>query len=187
MRKRKMFYWDLITKKYRITDTKKLTTISLIISIAVVLHYFESFIPVPAPGAKLGLANIMLILTLFMYGPIEAFFVLIVRSTLGMLLLGNPMSILYSIGGGFMSLVAMILCKKYKKWFSIVGISTIGAAFHNIGQLLVASLVFGTFAIFYTYLPILMIFSILSGTLTGIGAHFTFEKLESIRKSGKQG
>jgi len=158
---------------------KKLIVLAIIISTALVIHYFESFIPVPAPGAKLGLANIMLLITLVIYGPNEAGIVLLVRSLLGSLLAGNPWSVVYSLSGGVLSLsVMVILYCKFGKQVSLAGVSTIGAAFHNIGQLLAASIVFGTIGIFYTYLPLLMLFSLFTGTFTGIAAHFTVLKLK---------
>jgi len=160
---------------------KKLIVLAIIISTALVIHYFESFIPVPAPGAKLGLANIMLLITLVLYSPYEAVLVLVVRSVLGSLMAGNPWSVIYSLSGGFLSLIVMvILYYKFGKHISLAGVSTLGAAFHNIGQLIAASIVFGTFGIFYTYLPALMLFSLFTGTFTGIAAHFSVRNLKKI-------
>jgi heptaprenyl diphosphate synthase len=157
---------------------KKLIFLAVIISAALVIHYFESFIPVPAPGAKLGLANIMLLITLVLYGPSEAAIVLLVRSVLGSLLAGNPWSVIYSLSGGFLSLIVMVvLYYKFGNHVSLLGVSTLGSAFHNIGQLMAASIIFGTIGIFYTYLPVLMFFSIFTGTFTGIAAHFTVRGL----------
>lgn len=165
---------------------KKLIVLAIIISTALVIHYFESFIPVPAPGAKLGLANIMLLITLVLYGPSEAIIVLLVRSVLGSLLAGSPWSIIYSLSGGILSLIVMIILNcKFGEHVSLAGVSTFGAAFHNIGQLIAASVVFGTIGIFYTYLPILMLFSLFTGTFTGIATHFAVLKLRfAINRSG---
>lgn len=161
--------------------TKKLIALALIVSTALIIHFLEGFIPVPAPGAKLGLANIMMLITLVLYGPLEALTVLVLRSVLGGLLAGNPWSILYSLSGGFLSLAVMTFTYcKFKDKVSLLGISTLGAAFHNIGQLMTASAVFGTIGIFYTYLPILMLFSLASGTFTGVAAHFALKRLEQI-------
>lgn len=158
--------------------------ISLLISISLIIHYAESLIPVPIPGAKIGLANIMQLLTLVLLGPIEAFAVMMVRSVLGALFLGNLWAALYSFTGGTLSLIAMsILYSKFKDKFSLVGISTIGSAFHNIGQLLVASLVFDSFGIFFSYLPILMLLSLITGTFTGLVAHYSILKLNIVLKS----
>ena len=155
--------------------------LAIIISTALVIHYFEGFIPSPAPGAKLGLANIMLLITLALYGPYEAALVLVVRSLLGTVLAGNPWALIYSLSGGILSLTVMAMMQfKFGKHLSLVGISTLGAAFHNIGQLIAASIVFGTVGIFHTYLPLLMLFSIFTGTFTGIAAHFTLRNLKQI-------
>jgi len=155
--------------------------LAIIISSALVIHYFEGFIPSPAPGAKLGLANIMLLITLVLYSPFEAAMVLVVRSVLGTLLAGNPWALIYSLSGGILSLIVMSMMQfKFGKHLSLAGISTLGAAFHNIGQLIAASVVFGTIGIFYTYLPVLMLFSLFTGTFTGIAAHFTVRNLKKI-------
>jgi len=163
------------------TDAKKLITLAIIISGALVIHYLESFIPVPAPGAKLGLANIMLLITLVLYGPAEAAIVLVVRSVLGALMAGNLWSIVYSLSGGLLGLIVMVVfyyaCGKY---VSLIGVSTLGAAFHNIGQLIAASVVFGSIGILYTYIPVLMFFSLFTGTFTGIAAHYAVRGLKHV-------
>ncbi len=153
--------------------TKKITLLGLIISQSLVLHYIEGFIPVLAPGAKLGLANIMTMVTLVLFGFKEAMLIVIIRSVLGPLLGGSVTGILYSLSGGILSGIIMaIMHLKFNDYFSLMGISTAGAAFHNIGQLLMASWIFGTIGILYTYLPILMLAAIVTGNFNGLVSRY---------------
>ncbi len=148
---------------------KKIVYLSLIISQALVLHYIEGFIPYLAPGAKLGLANIMTLVTIMLYGFKESMLVVVIRSVLGPLLGGSPTSILYSLAGGVLSCLIMnLLYSRFNKYFSLMGISTAGAVFHNIGQLLVASIIFENIGILFSYLPLLMLSAVLTGNFIGL-------------------
>ena len=161
------------------SSVKKMVYLALIISQALVLHYIEHFIPPLAPGAKLGLANIMTMVTLALFGFREAMAVVVIRSVLGPLLGGSPTSILYSLAGGILSCIIMgLLYFRLRKYFSLFGISTAGAVFHNIGQLLVASLIFNTIGILYTYLPILMVSAVVTGNFTGLAAKYILHFLQ---------
>ena len=112
------------------TKTRKITILAIIISQALVLHYIESFIPVLAPGAKLGLANIMTMVTLVLFGFKEAMIVVVIRSVLGPLLGGSVTGILYSLSGGILSgFIMSVLYLKLDIYFSLMGISTAGRYF----------------------------------------------------------
>lgn len=148
---------------------RKLIYLALLISIALVLHYIEHFFPPLAPGAKLGLANIVTMVCLYLFGFSEAMAVVVIRSILGPLLGGSPTAIMYSMAGGVLSCIIMaVLYFKLNNYFSLLGISLAGAVFHNIGQLLTASLIYGTIGIFFTYMPILMFSSVITGNFIGL-------------------
>ena len=154
-------------------NTKKLTLLSVLTGQAIILHYIESFIPAILPGVKLGLANIITLLTIMMLGFKEAIFVVVIRSVLAPLLAGSPTAILYSLAGGLLSCFVMsFLYFHFGKYFSIIGISTAGAIFHNVAQLIVASWVFGNIGIFFTYTPILIAFAVITGFFTGLVAGY---------------
>ncbi len=160
--------------------TRKITLLAIIISQALVLHYIEGFIPVLAPGAKLGLANIMTMVTLVIFGFKEAMVVVVIRSVLGSLLGGSVTGILYSLSGGILSGLAMsLLYLNFQSYFSLMGISTAGAVFHNIGQLLTASWIFGTIGILYTYLPILMLAAVITGYFNGLVTRYILKYLHN--------
>lgn len=151
---------------------RKLTLNSILISLALVLSFVERLIPlnliVPVPGIKLGLANIVTMFTLFYIGIPSAITITVLRCVLASFLFGGLSSLIYSLSGAFFALVIMVLLKYgYEKVFSLVGISMGGAAAHNIGQIVAASLMMKNTAIF-AYLPILLITALATGLLTAI-------------------
>ncbi|HZK34856.1 MAG TPA: Gx transporter family protein [Bacillota bacterium] len=159
-------------------NVRKMVYLAIIISLALVISYFEQFIPPLAPGAKPGLANIMTLVTISMFGFKEALVVTLIRSLLGAVMAGSPTGILFSMSGGILStLIMSAMYLKLRRYFSIMGISTAGAVFHNIGQLMVASLVYGTFGIMFTYLPVLMISAIITGNFVGLVSRYIINLL----------
>lgn len=160
--------------------TRKMVLLSLLTSIALVIYVIEAQIPVILPGIKLGLANAVSLLALIIMGPKEAITIMILRTLLGSLLGGSMSSFLYSISGGILSnIVMIILYKKFKESFSLWSISISGAIFHNIGQLFVAALVVQDFKIYF-YLPILMISALVTGYFIGLVTNFLSNHLEKI-------
>lgn len=145
-------------------STKKLTTLALSVSLALILSFIESRIPafVAIPGIKMGLANIAVIFVLYKLGTKEAVAVSIIRVLLVSILFGSPVSLIYSISGAALSLLCMILLKKLTPLREI-SVSVCGGVMHNVGQICAASLMLETNVVIY-YLPFLM----LSGTLAGI-------------------
>ena len=144
--------------------TKKLATLSLAVALAMVLSFVESQIPVfvAIPGVKIGLANIAVIFTLYKLGWKEAVAVSLVRVALVALLFGSFVSMLYSICGAVLSLAVMIILKSLRS-VGKIAVSVCGGVCHNVGQIIMASLIMETNVIIY-YLPFLL----LSGTIAGI-------------------
>ena len=122
---------------------------------------------VPIPGVKLGLANIITLIVLYLYGIREALTVLIIRILLGSMFSGQVVSLLYSLSGGLMCLLVMILLMKIVGkegiWFVSVG----GAIAHNIGQIIIAMILFQTTSVLY-YLPVLILSGVITGVFTGL-------------------
>ena len=152
----------------RDSKVKKTAFCGLVLALALIAGYAESLIPVAVaiPGIKLGAANSVILILLYMAGIKEAFIVNISRVVLSGFLFGSMSSILYSLSGAVFSLLIMTLLKKMDR-FSISGVSMAGGVFHNIGQLLMASIWFGSETIF-GYLPFLLVASLIFGTITGI-------------------
>lgn len=154
-------------------STKKFVVLGLLISQALVLHIIEGFLPIPfvAPGAKLGLANIVTLSAIILFGFKEALIVLVLRSVLGSLLAGTISSLLFSLAGGILSTMVMAALYRYKNAFSIVAISIAGGVIHNMGQLFVAAVMVNNFGI-YVYLPILLIAGVATGIFIGLVTKF---------------
>jgi heptaprenyl diphosphate synthase len=164
--------------------TKKIIFLAILLAQALVLHFVESFIPIPipAPGVKLGLANIITMITIVIFGYKDTLILVVLRSFMGAMFGGVISSFFFSVSGGILSSMAMFwMYRSYKEYFSFMGISIVGAIFHNIGQLFVASVLVSNFGIF-TYLPILMITSILMGYFTGLSAKYILKVLDTSLK-----
>lgn len=158
--------------------TKKLTTLSLLAAIALALYGVESTLPpiVPIPGIKLGLANIITLVALWKYSAKDAFFVLIVRILLATMFFGQAMSLLYSLSGGILCLLAMVLIKKLLHGHYLFLASMTGAVFHNLGQIAVAFLLTSVPAVL-VYLPFLLLSGLVTGLFIGLCARFTLRFL----------
>lgn len=156
------------------TKTKKLVFLSLLASLAIVIYIIEAQLPilVPIPGVKLGLSNMVSLSTLLVFGPLECLGVLILRIVIGSLLTGSVSAMFFSLAGGLLSNLGMIILYLiFKKHISIWVISVIGSILHNIGQLFVAAFVIQNLKIYY-YLPILLISGIITGFFVGMGSSF---------------
>lgn len=168
--------------------TRKMVLLSILISQALVLHVIERAIPVPipVPGVKLGLANIISLFTIIIFGYRDTIIVVLLRTFLGSLFGGGLSSFLYSLVGGLLSASVMaFMYYKYKEIFSIPTISTVGAVFHNIGQIGVASIVISNAYLFY-YLPVLLISGVVTGIMIGFTVQFTIGPLKRILKIGSE-
>lgn len=146
-------------------------------ALALIFSYVETLIPIHLgiPGVKLGLANLIIVITLYKMGTKEAYILSIVRVVLAGFIFGNMFSILYSLSGGLLSLSVMTLLKKTDK-FSVLGVSMAGGVFHNVGQLLMAAIVLESLSITY-YLPVLLISGVLTGFLIGFIANEMLKRL----------
>ncbi|MDI6601919.1 MAG: Gx transporter family protein, partial [Thermoanaerobacteraceae bacterium] len=162
-------------------NTFKLMYLSMLICIGLVLHVFENMIPIPfiAPGAKLGLANIASLLTLYVFGLPDALLVSIIRSVLGTLLGGAVSSLLYSLSGAITSTIVMwIVLKYFNKYFSMVGVSIFGALAHNAAQVTVSSLIINNINMFAN-LPVLSLLSLGTGFFVGLASNTAKDVLKS--------
>lgn len=160
-------------------NIKKITLISILISQAIILGYFERFMPINfiVPGAKLGLANIVTLISLFLLTFKETSFIMISRVILLSFMFGSLPGIVYGLAGGMLALTAMYLAIRMGK-ISIIGVSIIGAVFHNIGQLIVAAIIINNINIFY-YLPLLLLMAIPTGIFIGFTSKFLLKYLKT--------
>lgn len=160
-------------------STKRIVMIAMFVALATVISIIERSIVIPGvhPAVKLGLANIVTLLSILVLGYKDAFFVVVVRCVLGALVGGNPVSFLFSITGGLLSAFVMSLMWHYlRNYVSIINISIIGAICHNIGQLFVASVLAQDFHI-YVLLPILMVSAVITGYNVGLLSRYVHRSL----------
>ncbi len=144
--------------------------LSLLVSLATAMHLVEALLPLPLPipGVKLGLANIVTLLAIYLYGLRDGLIVALMRVLLGSLLSGMFLSpgFVLGVSGAIFSTLLMSSLLKRTACFSMIGISMAGAVAHNIGQLLAASLLLQSTALLF-YLPLLLLAGIPSGIFTG--------------------
>ena len=155
----------------------------MLIGLAFIFSYLEAIvpIPVPIPGVKLGLANLVVIVGLYTIGIPGTIAVALIRIVLVGFTFGNVSSMLYSLSGGIVSLILMIAFRKLN-WFSQTGVSIIGGIGHNIGQLMMAAFKTETAGVFY-YLPFLIVAGVVSGAVIGLlGGLVTARILNYLKK-----
>ncbi|MCI5494258.1 MAG: Gx transporter family protein [Lachnospiraceae bacterium] len=155
----------------------KVAYMGVFLALALILSYVESLIPFyfGIPGVKLGLANLIVVIMLYAVGAKEAFAISMLRILLSGFLFGNLFSILYSFAGGILSFLVMWLVKRTGK-FHVMSVSICGGITHNIGQILVASVIVETYSIFY-YIPVLLIAGLITGMLIGVIAGEVSDRL----------
>ena len=154
-------------------QTRKIAILGLYTALSLAIYAAESILPplAPIPGFQLGLANIITLILLKQYTPKDAALLLTARILLSALLFGQAISLLYSLAGGFLSLIVMSTTNRLlsKRFLPLTG--AMGGLTHNAGQLAAAFLITATPYIM-TYLPFLLPVGILTGLFTGLCAHF---------------
>lgn len=162
---------ELVKTKY--FSAKRLATLSALTAMGLIMFMVESlFPPLILPGAKMGLSNIFSLLTLFLLGPLDAFVLVLVRTTLGSVFTGNMSTLMYSLSAGVVSvLVSSLLVELAYPKVSIVAISVVSAIMHNVAQNVVFCLVSNTPEMF-SYLPWLALLGILAGLIVGFAVWF---------------
>ena len=163
--------------------TRKMTQMALFSAIALTIFMVEAQIPalVPIPGVKLGLANIVTVFAVFAMGPKEASAILFVRIFLGAVFAGNFSTIFYSAAGGALAILVTILLRKIltEKQLWVAGI--MGAIAHSIGQMAMAVAITQTVGL-VSYLPMMIVCSIITGLFTGLCAQFMLDRGEKLWK-----
>ena len=160
-------------------NNRKLVTMALFITAAMMLSYIESLFPFffGVPGMKLGLANLAAVFALCRMGVRDAAVISLVRVVLVSITFGNAYSFAYSFAGAALSLAVMALLKKTGK-FSVLGVSIAGGVSHNVGQVLVAMAVLGTARLAW-YLPALLVSGTAAGAAIGAAAGIVASRVKA--------
>lgn len=163
------------------TKSSKLVLTALMAGLALGIYALESLIPpiIPIPGVKLGLANAVSLVCLYILGARETLAVISVRVVISSVLFSNPVSMLFSLCGALLSFAVMLCLKKIMDEANIWAISIFAALAHNIGQLILAVVITGELNLWYYFL-VLSLSAIVSGAFTGILAGASVSKLKKI-------
>lgn len=167
-------------------DIKQIIYTALLISMALAVSLIERMIPLPfaMPGAKLGLSNMVILVTLIIYNFRRGLVVASLKSVLLMLIIGFGPSFIYSFTGAIFSTIMMWVSFKYfsekYKVFSIIGVSIIGAVSHNFAQLTAATFILKSLMLYTYYLPALTIIAIVTGYFVGLGSYNVASQLKKI-------
>lgn len=167
--------------------TGKLIFLAMLAGAALIIFVAEAQIPAPVPvyGVKLGLSNVMVLVTLCVYGRREALAVLAVKIIFGAVFSGNPSAVLYSAAGGAAAFGTMAVLKCVLKEKQLWALSAFGAIAHNIGQLAAAMAVLRTVRLLW-YAPILLLCGIITGVFTGLCAGFVIPTMRKIIKADRK-
>ena len=164
--------------KNKTFPAKKIAVLALFTALGLIVFIIENqFPPLFVPGAKMGLANIFSLAALILYGPAEAFIVVVTRTVLGSLFAGNISMLMYSFSGGIISLaLSCVLMYAVYPRVSIMSVSIAAAVLHNIVQNTVYVLVTDT-PLMFAYMPYLALIGILSGAIVGAVVALIFKRV----------
>ena len=149
-------------------NLKRLTIIAMLLAMAIVVNYLESFIPVFIPGVRLGLANVIILIMLYEFKWYEALAVDLLRILIVALIRGTILSPTFfmALSGGMLSYLVMFLFSRIKV-FSKIGVSILGALSHAAGQIFIAMIMLESFDLLY-YLPFIALLSVGTGIISGM-------------------
>ncbi len=156
---------------------KKLAVLGVLCAVALTIFILEAQIPapVPIPGVKLGLSNIVTVFAVFAIGPWEGAAILAGRIFLGAVFAGNFSTVFYSAAGGLLAILTTAALRRVLREGQLWVAGCLGAVAHSIGQMAVAVPLSGTAAVLL-YLPVMVVCSIITGIFTGLCAGFLLKR-----------
>ena len=158
------------------TEATRWSHVGALAAVACALGYLETFLPIPIPGVKLGLANIAVLVALAEGDVVGAVWVALVKVAAMGLLFGSPITLVYSLAGTLLSLAVMLPLSRLRTmrlWMT----SVMGALAHEAGQLLVAQVLLGTTLVWWSA-PALTLAGCFCGLFCGLIAERTVSLLE---------
>lgn len=160
---------------------RKLVMMSLMVALSMGLHFVESTLPLglAVPGVKLGLANIVTLICLYLFTPRETLMVVVLRVLMVGLVSGQFFMPVFwiSLAGALLSFLVMALTKQSTR-LTPVGVSLLGATAHNTGQLAMVAFLVGSLKVAF-YWPWLMLWAIPMGLITGFSAKVAIKALRN--------
>ncbi len=162
----------------------KVAILGAFIALSMLFGYVENMFPiniVGVPGIKLGFANVITMIVMYCYGFKESMLVSVLRIALLAFMFGNIFGALYGLIGSITSIVIMSVFIRLNR-YTLIGISAVGGAAHNLGQLIFAGFVFEEPGLIF-YLPFLLIFGTVAGSLMGFLSLLVMERIKGINVS----
>ena len=150
-------------------NTKRVALCGLLLAMMLILGWIEKQIPTPHPAMKRGISNSVLIFAVYMLDIPTAFVLMFFKVFLSNVMFGSlGVSFALGLGGGFVSLAAMVLLSRVKGMHTVT-VSVVGGVMHHVGQILMATVVTVTPGLMAA-LPFLMIMGLVFGAVTGVCA-----------------
>lgn len=156
---------------------KKVAKLSVLCALSLITFMVENLLPpLIIPGAKLGLGNIFVMLTLIYMGLPQAFVLVLAKSLLSAIIVGNIFSLAFSFTAGVLSLIVTYLMLRFlSKNISVLSIASTSACCHNLTQLCVFWLLNANVNVML-YAPYLALLGLLSGLVTGFIVYLITKK-----------
>ena len=163
---------------------KRLALMGLLTAIALTIFMVEAQIPlpVPIPGVKLGLSNIVTVFAVYLLGTREAALILTARIFLGAVFAGNFSTVFYSAAGGALAIGVTVLYRRASPKSPICIAGILGAIAHSVGQMGAAILISGTPGLI-VYLPVMILAGMVTGLFTGLCAQFLVKRGNDLWKT----
>ena len=173
-------------KQKEISPARRVAIAAMMVALAMMFSYIEVLIPISVgvPGVKPGLANMVVLLGVYVMPAGDVLVVLLARILLSGFLFGNLSSVLYSLAAGVVSFIVMLLLSRFRH-LSMIGVSAFSGVCHNLTQLLVAMIIVNNQTILY-YAPVLVLFGAGFGTLVGVVARSCRELLPGADGQGRK-
>ena len=164
--------------KGKSTLSRRIAIVAILTAMSLITFLIENLLPpLFIPGAKLGLSNAFSFAALVMFGPIDAFIVVIVRTLLGAVFAGNISALMYSFTGGIVAMaISSVLLYAVHPKISLISVSVASATMHNLTQNAVFALISRT-PLAFSYAPYLMLIGALSGALIGVVTALIFKRV----------
>jgi len=167
---------------------KRIILLANLVAISVIFSYFDKMVSQAAfpflPTAKIGLANIVILLGVYKFEFKETFVMVTLKVVLTGLLLGGLISFIISAIASFLSFFGMFFFHKLlKEKVSPISISVIGGFIHIIAQLMVVNLLYSIGDAILYYGAILIFVSLITSVLIGFTSFKLFTLFDKIENS----
>ncbi|MBE6612440.1 MAG: Gx transporter family protein [Ruminococcaceae bacterium] len=143
---------------------KSLAVGASLLAAALILSYIEAILPIA--GFRIGLANIAVILASRLISRRMGLAVMLSRVIITSVLFGSATTFAFSITGGLFAWLVIDIALMMPDKLSLIGLSVLAAAAHNLGQVIAACIILGSLSPL-TMLWWLFLLAVPAGLVTG--------------------